>query len=124
MRLKLFKGFWQFLVLSQKSHLHIAVVDMILSIYITEGFTFQNHHYGTEVDVFAVTHSLVISDVHCLMWSPGLCSRLRKTQRSSLVTVFPLRFENESRTVNDALEIGCFDAGSRNNCPSAQMNEI
>ena len=77
MRLKLFTGFWQFRILLQKSHLHIAVDKKVTSIYIMEGFTFRNNHYGAKADVLAATYSLVISDIHCFMWSLGLYSRLR-----------------------------------------------
>ena len=121
MRLKLFRGFWQFQILLQKSYLHIAVDEVVTSTYITEGFTFQNYHYGSTADVLAATHSLVILDIPCFMRSPGLYLRLRKTWRSSLVTGYPLRFENVLRTVNEVWEMVCFEAGSRNNCPSAQM---
>ena len=38
-----------------------------------------------------------------------------------MVTGYPLRFENVLRTVNEVWEMVCFEAGSRNNCPSAQM---
>ena len=121
MRLKLFRGFWQFQILLQNSYLHIAVDEVVTSIYITEGFTFQNYHYGSKADVLAATHSLVILDIPCFMRSLGLYLRLRKTRRSSLVTGYPLRFENVLRTVNEVWEMVCFEAGSRNNCPSAQM---
>ena len=67
------------------------------------------------------THSLVISDIHCLIRRLGLFSRLRKTHWSSLVTDCPLWFESELSTVNAVWEMGCFEAGSRNNCSSAQM---
>ena len=90
MRRQLLTGFWQFQIFLQKSHLHIAVDEVVTSVYITEGFTFQNYHYGTNADVLAVTHSLVISDIPCLMRSLGLYSRLRKTYMSSLVTCSPL----------------------------------
>ena len=124
MRLKLFRGFWQFQILLQKSYLHIAVDEVVTSINITEGFTFQNYHYGSKADVLAATHSLVILDIPCFMRSLGLYLRLRKTRRSSLVTGYPLRFENVLRTVNEVWEMVCFEAGSRNNCSSAQMRNL